>query len=918
VRDALAGRTPTRDVDAARASGVAVPLAPPLDVAGVRHATFELRKDGLPIWNRRLKRHLGPVAGSSGEVRIPPVESPWSGISRDAALERAATAAGVRVLRTTPLVERGWFALDASTVPAFRVVLPAADPLGTFVLVVAARSGEILAFVNLLLSAQGTGTVYVPNAVQSGGVPTPAPLFDLDLSGHLSGRLVRVIDARAAEAFEPSLAFAFPTSDPRFVQTSVYRALTDAGRLAESRGFPPFPEPLLAITNLGADGAGGTGELNDAFYDSFFGLFFFGNGDGVVRANLGTDSDLIAHEMGHHVFDTLAQPLMLFTSDVGLAIGEAVADGVAALSTGDANVGESVVPGQPYLRTLDNANAYPADVAADPHQTGLIFGGLLWDLVLEPSIGAVETGEILMAGLPFLPARPDADDFRAALVSGDAAVNGGANAATIDALAAARGLVPDVPQLQGEIVEGFPQSRSLANGAFHYWLFFEFPGSQSVVFQTTGTGNVDLAVAPLSLFSDVNSHRNSVGSTSTEQVTFNATTVPSVDYEDAYLVWVQDVAGDDTPSDYTLSVTSVLPAPQISIPGQLPGTLASANEVDLLVVAGTAGAVMRVEVASGTPGLDLAVAVFDPATSTSLGGDDDSGPGADPLVQGVRFPATKSYAIAVFSRIADVDPGVTTGNYTITLSECTNTGTNTDGDLLADACDDNDDNDLFIDSQDSAPLDPLACADLDQDSCDDCSGGLYDPAADGTDTDADGVCDVGDVDRDNDACTNPSDPSPLVASADPDGDFLGADCDNCPSVANPGQADGDADGVGDACDPCPASGENDFDMDGFCAEVDNCPTVANPDQSDPGGFASLVPDGVGTACQCAEVSGDGNVGLLDAALIARFLGGLGSLPAPERCPVTSPGLCDAANLATLRAGLAALLAPGPDGCLVVP
>ncbi len=132
-------------------------------------------------------------------------------------------------------------------------------------------------------------------------------------------------------------------------------------------------------------------------------------------------------------------------------------------------------------------------------------------------------------------------------------------------------------------------------------------------------------------------------------------------------------------------------------------------------------------------------------------------------------------------------------------------GPDFDSDGLCDAGDPDDDNDGAADTSDSAPLDRFVCSDVDADTCEDCLSGVFDLAADGPDFDADGLCDAGDPDDDNDG----------VADSD----------DNCLLAFNPDQTDTDEDGEGDVCDA-------DDDNDGLPDGDDNCPLVVNPDQLD--------------------------------------------------------------------------------------
>jgi len=98
----------------------------------------------------------------------------------------------------------------------------------------------------------------------------------------------------------------------------------------------------------------------------------------------------------------------------------------------------------------------------------------------------------------------------------------------------------------------------------------------------------------------------------------------------------------------------------------------------------------------------------------------------------------------------------------------------------------------------------------------------------------------------------------------------------------------------------------DADGDGAPDETDNCPIVANPDQLDRGGIgASSGPDGIGDACQCGDVNGNGRVTASDATIVARSLLSPpgATLDRPELCHVGGSAGCTLADAAIIRRAL---------------
>ncbi|MFI5317479.1 MAG: hypothetical protein ACHQ6T_17395, partial [Myxococcota bacterium] len=121
-------------------------------------------------------------------------------------------------------------------------------------------------------------------------------------------------------------------------------------------------------------------------------------------------------------------------------------------------------------------------------------------------------------------------------------------------------------------------------------------------------------------------------------------------------------------------------------------------------------------------------------------------------------------------------------------------------------------------------------------------------------------------------------------------DFNGCTADTCvpatgcvfdPAPLNGATcSDGNTCTIGDTCSAGVCSGlpAPDGDGDGTCNLGDNCPYVANPTQADDGTVGSAIPDGIGDACQCGDVTGEGVVDASDVFSYRSHLANPAGLP----------------------------------------
>jgi MYXO-CTERM domain-containing protein len=129
--------------------------------------------------------------------------------------------------------------------------------------------------------------------------------------------------------------------------------------------------------------------------DSGCNAFFDGPSVNFMRQNsncnnTGRIADVMYHEYGHGFH---AYSIIQGAGDFDGALSEGLADYLSATITNDSGMGRNFFLGssQP-LRDIGPDRTWPDDIASDPHQTGLIIAGALWDLrdLLIDSLGEVD------------------------------------------------------------------------------------------------------------------------------------------------------------------------------------------------------------------------------------------------------------------------------------------------------------------------------------------------------------------------------------------------------------------------------------------------------------------------------------------------------------------------------------------------
>ncbi|MBC7661506.1 MAG: hypothetical protein H7249_17555 [Chitinophagaceae bacterium] len=272
---------------------------------------------------------------------------------------------------------------------------------------------------------EGTATVFKTNINE--GEAEAIPLREMANSGYLSNPYFEVCvptsankpvcnpnEGTSAYSFAQESTFVYNydrSIDPnRFTQASIFAHTNVALSWLQTHGYANFGTTqikLLAHAKV-------NGDVNNALYQPAIGsetpMILVGDGDGDALQNLGTDADVVSHELGHHVvYNTVTQ-----ISGESLVIHEALADFFTFARTGNACLGESICTDTPLglkvcakpkacLRSAENDYAYgDANLPTQAHLRGQFISGLLWDLHAKDGIPQDEVTTMVLKGVDLL------------------------------------------------------------------------------------------------------------------------------------------------------------------------------------------------------------------------------------------------------------------------------------------------------------------------------------------------------------------------------------------------------------------------------------------------------------------------------------------------------------------------------------
>lgn len=355
---------------------------------------------------------------------------------------------------------------------AWKILIPARQPLGRWVYYLSAQDGSVLTGFNDMDVATADGDVY-DHHPEAGPVVTRT-LTHLDGSGtQLNGSYVSVINEDAAEAYETDGTFLYSPENTHFDEVMVYHHATEFQKFMGAEVSYPYLNYPDAIIQVQATVHVGT-NFNNAGATAPD-ILEFGDGDGTNYNDFAKEDNVIAHEYQHLITEDITYngldggPINYNQTE---AMDEGFSDYFGGTYAGSGDIGVYVVVGPGQLRDMDNTYTMSdwdgvgddAFLANDFHEGSQIFTGALWDL--RQQLGSGTANVLMFEGLDNLnQANPEFIDGRDAIMAADNAEYSGSHNDLIQNTFAGRGIGEYVVDPLSVYISGpstFPQYQGYA------------------------------------------------------------------------------------------------------------------------------------------------------------------------------------------------------------------------------------------------------------------------------------------------------------------------------------------------------------------------------------------------------------------------------------------------------------------------
>ena len=220
--------------------------------------------------------------------------------------------------------------------------------------------------------------------------------------------------------------FIYPEGDERMAEVNSFVHANQMLDWFIEMGFKPSQSDKVVIEVNPRDEDLSHSEVdigNNAYYmprqvsrdgtiDTKYARIFLSKGDGVILQNICNDSDVVAHELGHHI---IYHYLANFNKDGGV-LHEALADYFVYAKTNNACLAESICPNNSEacyvkgkcLRSAATDLTY-RDVQASksPHEKGMVLSSALWSLRSHSDTSKSEIDKVVYGSMDFF--LPDTD-----------------------------------------------------------------------------------------------------------------------------------------------------------------------------------------------------------------------------------------------------------------------------------------------------------------------------------------------------------------------------------------------------------------------------------------------------------------------------------------------------------------------------